>query len=377
MRTLQLLGFEWRYHTRRITFWAAALLYLVLGLFLPRSGYAAEGSYLNAPPVIMQSVGLLSLLSLFVLTVFGAEAALRDSEHRMAPLVYATPVTRLQLLSARFLGALLASSAAFAFSLLGLLAGALLLARDPAQVGPVNLLDYGWAFLVLALPNMLLAGALIFGVAVVTRSAAASYVAGVLAYVLYFIGAALSNSPMMAQSAPLTPAGLALAAVLDPFGLAALFEQSRHWTPEERKVRQLALVGNLLLNRALWMGVSLAVLGGTHRLFRLRLPQGAPRASADRVEDGTPPIPYRPALPAGGVRASWEALRSATRLELRAALRSWPFVALMVLWAGLAPMELAQGALGGELGTRNYPTTALMLELLRQPLMLFGALSLV
>ncbi|HET9452468.1 MAG TPA: hypothetical protein VFO83_16380, partial [Aggregicoccus sp.] len=313
---LDLLHFEWRYHTRRIAFFAAALLFLLLGLFLPSSGYGPDNVHLNAPSVIAQSVGLLSLLSILALTVFGTDAALRDGEHRMAALVYATPVTKLRLLTARFLGALLASSAAFAFTLVGLLVGALWLAPDPARLGPVHLLDYAWAFLLLALPNMLLAGALLFSVALLTRSNAASYVAGVLAYVLYFVGAAFSNSPLMAQSSPPTPAGLALAAVLDPFGLAALFEQTHHWTPEERNLRPLALAGNLLLNRALWTGVSLALLAGACALFRLRLPQGAKPASADRVEGTAAVAPYRP-LPTSPGR--WAALRSTTRLELRAA----------------------------------------------------------
>ncbi|HET9451849.1 MAG TPA: M1 family aminopeptidase, partial [Aggregicoccus sp.] len=47
------------------------------------------------------------------------------------------------------------------------------------------------------------------------------------------------------------------------------------------------------------------------------------------------------------------------------------------LWAGLAGTELMQGAMNGELGTRSYPTTALLLELIHEPLMLFGALMLV
>jgi ABC-2 type transport system permease protein len=373
----ELLRFEWRYHTRRVSFLAASLLFLCAGLFLPKTGYGPDNVTFNAPSVIMQSVGLLSLLSIFALTVFGADAALRDGEHRMAALVFATPVTKLRLFTARFLGALMASSAAFAFTLVGLLVGVLFLAPDPARVGPVHLLDYAWAFALLALPNLLFAGALLFGVALVTRSAAASYVAGVLAYILYFIGAFFSGSPIMAQTAPLTPQGMALAAVLDPFGLAALFEQTHHWLPGEHDVRRVALAGNMLLNRGLWTGVSLALLAAAYALFKLRLPKGARRASVERAEAARAPVPYRPLPTQTGGRAMWAALRSTARLELRTALLSWPFLSLMALWVGSAAMELVQGALNGELGTPSYPTTALMLELIQQPLMLFGALLLV
>ncbi|MBF5041556.1 hypothetical protein FGE12_04095 [Aggregicoccus sp. 17bor-14] len=373
----ELLGFEWRYHTRRVSFLAASLLFLGAGLVLPRTGYGPDKVLLNAPTVIMQSVGLLSLLSIFALTVFGADAALRDGEHRMAPLVFASPVTKPRLFGARFLGALLASSAAFAFTLVGLLAGVLWLAPDPSRVGAVHLGDYLWAFLLLALPNMLFAGALLFGVALVTRSAAASYVAGVLAYVLYFIGAFFSGSPIMAQTAPLTPSGMALAAVLDPFGLAALFEQTHLWTPQEHDVRSVALAGHMLLNRAVWTAVSLGLLAGAYGLFRRRLPRGTKRARVQAVEAAHPTVAYRPLPTQAGPRAQGAALLSTTWRELRAALFGWPFLTLMALWAGSATMELVQGALKGELGTPSYPTTALLLELIQQPLMLFGTVLLV
>jgi hypothetical protein len=89
----------------------------------------------------------------------------------------------------------------------------------------------------------------------------------------------------MAGAAPPTPEGLARAALLDPFGLSAFFEQTRYWTPAERDARPVALVGRLLLNRLLWLGVAGAVLAVVYWRFTFRV-GGAPagrRGAGGRV----------------------------------------------------------------------------------------------
>ena len=108
---------------------------------------------------------------------------------------------------------------------------------DPARLGAVRPLAYAWALLVLVLPNLLLVGALLFAVATLTRSTLATYVGAIAIYALYLVTALLVDSPLMAGAAPPTPEGLARAALLDPFGLSAFFEQTRYWTPAERDVR--------------------------------------------------------------------------------------------------------------------------------------------
>ena len=91
----------------------------------------------------------------------------------------------------------------------------------------------------LALPTLFFVAALLFAVAAFTRSALATYVGGVLVYVLYFATAVLTSSPLLAQSRPTTAEELAAAALADPFALAAFFEQTHYWTAAERGVRTL------------------------------------------------------------------------------------------------------------------------------------------
>ncbi|HKP76945.1 MAG TPA: hypothetical protein VJT67_15550, partial [Longimicrobiaceae bacterium] len=261
------IRFEWRYHTRQIAFPVGVLAFLGLGYALPVLGYGPTGTHLNSPFVVMQSVGLMSLLTVFVLTVFCANAVSRDAEHGMREIVYATSVGKLRYLAARFLGALGAAATVFAFVGVGLYLAPLLAGLDPARLGPQRPLAYLWAMAVMGLPNLLFAGAVIFAIAVLTRSVLASYVASVCLYMTYMVVAMLIGSPLMAGARPQSPQSMARAALLDPFGISAFFQQTWYWTPAQRNTQLLALSGYVLANRLLVVGVAVALLVATYRLF--------------------------------------------------------------------------------------------------------------
>src|SRR5688500_1019669 len=96
-----IVGFEWRYATRRITFAATAAVLALLGYVLASTGFGAQDIHVNAPYAIAYGTAFLSLTSVFALTVLVAPALLRDTEHQMAEIVYATAVTKTQYLLGR------------------------------------------------------------------------------------------------------------------------------------------------------------------------------------------------------------------------------------------------------------------------------------
>jgi ABC-2 type transport system permease protein len=366
-----ILRFEWRYHTRRVTFAASALAMAAFAVILVATGYGPAAVDVNAPFVVTQSLGLLTLPAVFVLTIFCANAALRDVEHGMTELIFSRPVGKSRWLAGRFAGATLAAATVMTFAALVLMVAPFVVPVEPDRLGAVRPLAYLWALAIVTLPNLLLVGALQFAVAALTRSTLATYVAAVAIYAAYFVTALLVDSPLMAGSAPPAPEALARAALLDPFGLSAFFEQTRYWTLDERETRFVALAGRMLLNRAL----VLAAAGGVMAIVyaRLTMRADAGRRRARHVADGgAPPAPvaaYHPvaASPRG---AFWPALRSATRLELRHVLRGWTFLALLAMWAFVAGMESVAQLGGGEYGTRVLPTTGLLVDALQLPLLL-------
>ena len=373
----EVIRFEWRYHTRQIAFPVGVLMAFGMGYILPVLGYGPAGTHLNSPFVVMQSVGLLSLLTIFVLTVFCANAVARDAEHGMKEIVYATSVGKLRYLTARFVGAVSAALTVFCFTVVGLYLAPLVGKVDPSKLGDPYPLAYLWALLVMALPNILFAGAVIFALAVLTRSVLASYVGSVFLYMLYMVIGMMIDSPLMAGSAPQSPQTLAWAAILDPFGISAFFQQTWYWTPLQRDTQLLALDGYFLINRLLVLGVAAALLLITYRVFSFRLAAGARPAPTLEAEPARPgggqyrPVAVAPESAAG----RWAALRVATLREFRATAASKPFLALLALWFSVAAISVVDGPVK-EYRTRLYPTTGVMLEAIEIPLVFLATIML-
>lgn len=374
-----ILRFEWRYHTRQISFIAAAALFFFFGFTVTSTGFGPDNIHINSPYSIAQSIGMLSLMSVFILAVFCANAVVRDRETQMEEIVYTTSVGKVPFLLGRFTGSFLAAFTAFSTSTLGMLAGRFVPWHDPDRLGAVNPVHYLWALLVIALPNMLFAAVVLFALSTVTRSVLASYAGSVLIYVLYFVAAALTNSPMMASAVPGVQENGWLASLLDPFALSAFFEQTRNWTPDLRNTRLVSLTGNFLLNRLLWLGLSVAMLAAVYRLFSFRVIRSAKRGAAPT--QATPPVAHesiRPAIRTADVAPSdWSAYLAATKIEIRSFLLTLPFLAILLLWAGLAGTEMLGHISNGEYGSATYPASGVLLSQLYQPLGLLGTILLV
>jgi ABC-2 type transport system permease protein len=370
----ELIRFEWGFHVRQAAFRIAVPLALGLGWVLPAVGYGPQGTHLNSPFTVMQSVGLLSLLSIFVLTVFCANAVSRDAEHGMREIVFATSIGKFRYLAARFAGALAATVTVFCFAIVGLLAAPLFAEIDPARLGPPSPGAYLWALAVMALPNLLFAGAVVFAIAVLSRSVLASYVGGVFLYMGYMVVVTLIDSPLIQFAAPTSPETLARAALIDPFGISAFFQQAWYWTPVRRNTQLVELQGYFLANRLLVVALAAAILTVTYRVFSFRLAASAPPARAAAEASPAPGRRYRPAPVAPESAAGrWAAVRAAMRVEFRGTAASKPFLALLLLWVSVAAISVVDGPVK-EYRTRLYPTTGTMLEALEMPLAFMATL---
>ncbi|HUP60117.1 MAG TPA: M1 family aminopeptidase [Thermoanaerobaculia bacterium] len=373
-----LIAFEWRYHTRQIAFLAGALLFLFMGFALPATSFGPDNVAINSPLLVMQSLAFLSLISVFVAAVFTSNAVLRDPEHRMQEIVYSTPVGRFHFLAGRFLGAFLATATAVAFSMLGMVIGTFMPWLDPERIAPFDAMRYLWAFGVLSVPNVLFATVLLLAIAVLTRNALATYAGAVFIYILYFIVAAMTNSPLMAASRPGAAPG-ALAALLDPFGLTAFFDVTRYWTAAAKSTRVVPLEGMLLWNRVIWVGGAVAVGAVVYRVFSFRVRAG--KVKKEKKESPSsglrPPSPRKRGEGTVGITPSaFASFWSAARIELRV-LRSVPVLLLLFLWVCLATSEIYADIASAEYGARLIPATSLIVERLRAPISIIGTMLLI
>ncbi len=367
-----ILAFEWRYQVRQPIFAASAAALAGFAWLLVATGYGPSSVTITSPYVVTQSLGLLSLMAVFVLTLLTANAALRDSEHRMTELIFATPLTKPAWFLGRFGGAVAAVAVVMAVAALTLAVAPAIASVDSARVGPLQPLAYLWAFVVLVLPNLIVAGAVLFAVAVLTRSSAATYVAGVALYAAYWMTAFLVDSPLMAGTTPTTE-GLARAALLDPFGLSAFFETTRYWSPHERETRLLPLGGHLLANRLLMLGASAAILAVAYRGTTLTV-VGARKVRRSAVDADVDPAPAPATVPRGPDPGVLRTVGAIARLECVAVVRSWPFAALIALWIFTIVMEVTAELSSGEYGSRQLPSTQLLFDRIALPLTLLGTL---
>lgn len=354
-----LVTFEWRYHTRQAAFFAAAALFIVMGYALSVLGLGGANVPVNSPYLVMESFGFLSLFALFAAAIFAANAVLRDDDSRMRDIVDSTPVPRLQFVFARFGGALLATLTASSCSIVGAIVALYSPWIDPARVAPFDLRPYLWAFATITIPNILFTVALIFAVAMLTRNALATYAASVVVYLLYFVCSALTNSPVMAQS---TAAGTSgpLPALLDPFGLAAFFDVTRHWTVAVKSTRFVPMSGTLLVNRLL-------MLGGAAVLWAIAWKgKRTPKRAQTRVS----------VLRGRSVWSANTPVIARIVMELRAFFTK-PVLLLYALWIGLAATELQSDVLDGEYATALYPATGRIIAALQQPIFIVGILLII
>ncbi len=370
----QLLRFEWRYHIQHISFPAFALFFGLFGFLLSGRAFGDPNLYNNAPYNLTKVVGLMSLAAIFCMMVLASRVLLRDQQSRMQELIFATPVHKGPFLLSRFMGYFTVSLLLFAFTMLGLWIGAMV--TPPGKyLGPIDGSHYVWLYLIMAVPNLLIGGVVLFSIASLTRSTLATYVGGILLYCLYWLAAMLLNSPMMAGATPASAEGLALAALLDPFGLSAFFEQTRYWEVVQKNTEVIALTGNFLYNRILWIVISLSIFLANYFAFKFRKGKHLGRTAARSVvtEALTSPIdglaPPGLVLPARRSFADQlHMLWSNFKIELSQILRSWPFWVIMVAWAGIVASEILTRIYGGgEYGTSLYPTTNLMIWLFAEP----------
>lgn len=351
----QLLRFECRYHLKQLSFPGAAAIFFVLGA-LAVFGNFGSGVHVNGPYVVTMLVSILSLSAIFASVVFCANVVLRDTAHRTEQFIFTTPLSKPGYFISRFTGLLLAVFTLLCLALLGLCLGCFFV--GPAKLSPFNWTYFLQPLLLFGLPNILLGCGLVFAAALLTRSTKAVYVAGVLLYMLYMLGSVLGNSPMMANSGP---EGSALPALLDPFGLAAFFGDTRGWTDAQRNTRLFPAEGVFLLNRILWTGVSLLLLLVAYKLFsfRPRLSKtGNRKLAAEPVITTAAYRPLQPEYTGYDLRTGWVQFK----LEAAAMLKNIPLAAMLALWVLLMGIELNDSLFQGMFGSSLYPATGIIVE---------------
>lgn len=384
----EIFRFEVRHHLRSATFWlaGAAFFLLAFGAVTTDSvqiGGAVGNVNRNAPYVIQQFLAIMSVMGVFVTTVFVANAVLRDWEQGTDGLFFTTPVRKRDYLLGRFAGAFTVSVLIFLWVALAIVVGSFMPWLEPERVGPFQLMPYVYSLGMLVIPNIFLTGALFFGLATVTRSMMATY-AGLVGFFVSFAVAGSLLSDVENE---------ALATFLDPFGLAAFQTATQYWTTFERNTRVLGLEGGIVQNRLLWVGIGLAALALTWWRFSFTARTGSGTAKARRTDAEATPVGDDPGHTVGArpgtasaprpqaaatrrfdAKAGRIQLLHQTRLEVGAVVKSLPFLVILAL--GVLNFVGSALGLGAIFGTPVHPRTQLMVQVILGAFLLFALIIL-
>jgi ABC-2 type transport system permease protein len=360
------LRFELRYRMRQPAVYVFSVIFALLTFGAMTSDAVIIGggtgqTAINAPFVITQMLGIMSVVSVILVTAFVSTAVTRDFELATDALFFTKPIRKLDFLLGRFFGAVAVAFVVMLAAALGLLVGTAMPWLDPERLVPFSAAPYLYALLVFVLPNLLVMGAFFFAVATLTRRVLPAYVAVVAFFVVFSVADAfiadLDND--------------VLAALVDPFGMASLRISTRYWTVSERNTSLVPLGGALWLNRVVWLGLAAACLAATVRRFSFASRAQRPRREADGAfESSRTDAPLVTVRPAFGRTAALVQLWHVARVELGTVLRGKAFIVIL-LFGVLNVIGGALGTIDELYGTPILPVTHLMVRVIDQVFALF------
>ncbi|MBT8068691.1 MAG: hypothetical protein KJO09_15715 [Gammaproteobacteria bacterium] len=369
---LKLLRFELGFHTRQNIFVVATLVYFLMGIVVTQGGPANTIS--NSPFAVTYLINIFTIGSVIVIALLAGVAILRDSEHKMDGIIFTTGLSRQDYVISRFGGLVLAAMAVLAAAALGLYVGRFMPWVDATEFRGYSVGPYLWALLFIGLPNVLVGCSVIFAAAALSRNSMATYLSGVLLYVLYFVGSIIGNSPLLAGSNLEASTNPELAALLEPYGLVAFMEQTRYWAVAQKNEAYAALEGMFFYNRVLWTGFALSLLALTYRFFDFRVLRKEGGKPKSILQAAFTPITYRPISPVPtGIARGWTSFLMQARMDLKTVVRGFPFYALMLLWTMLVLIMFKETLVNGEMGNPRQPLTHFLVAALIMPLQKIGS----
>ena len=131
-----------------------AILFLALGVFVGRQGFAPKGINFNSVYQVYFHTSLFTLGSVFIIMFFAISAMLRDKQYQMEAMIYSSSIKKADYYWSRFLGTVAFSVLAFSPFILGYIFGNYYSDLDPERLGEFQLLTYLQPWLYIVVPNI-------------------------------------------------------------------------------------------------------------------------------------------------------------------------------------------------------------------------------
>ena len=319
---------------------------------------------LNAPLVIAMLQNIFCIIGVLIFAAVFGNAGYRDFEFNTHPLFFTKPIKPFDYYIGRFSGAFIISIFIQAGFSLGMLFGFLMPYLDQDAIGPFSLYAYLHPFMVLIIPNIFMVGALLFTLAVLTRRMLPTYLASVVLLFGYLTSGNLTSDIETRW----------IASLIDPFGIEAVSNAVRYWTPVEQNSNFIPVSKWLLLNRLIWLGAGGIFMGiGLWKFdFKHAEPGKSKKKKKEKSEIVEEPVMgggYIHATPVFNATTLWQQFKTQTLIEIKRAFRDPYFIAIAGTAAGFLLMN--QQAIGKMYGVNTLPVTNMVLAILSGSFALF------
>jgi ABC-2 type transport system permease protein len=360
------VSFEIRYWLRSWMLW---IFFLIVGLLIFGAtatdqvtvGGALENTYRNAPFVIENYYSFIGLLTLLMTVAFVNSAASRDFSSNTYQLLFATPLKKFDYLTGRYLGSALIAVIPMLGVSLGILVGKWMPWVDPERWGPVNWMAHLYGILVFAIPNTLFIAAIIFAIAVLTRSTVTSFLGGLVLLTGYGVGQALTTDVQHET----------WAALLDPFAVRTFSLATKYLTVSEKNSLAIGYSGLLLWNRLIWLAVGAGIFAFAYSRFRFEERAARKKKVVGDLETPAVVAVTLPALhPAFGFGAQWAQFWGDFRVEFFGLVKSTSFIVITCAALLNSIPSLILNASEGY-GNTSFPVTYRLIEIIQGSLYLF------
>lgn len=264
MKLWETFRYELAYQSRSLSTWFYFVALLVLSYLMAAAIFIDEpfaGSYSSNAPFIVGMTSLIAFffLGLLILAQFAGNAATRDLESRMHPLLYTTAIPKYIYLGGRFLAVFALGSIVMLAIPAGVFAAALFPIKHPELVGPLNAATYVSTYFLLLLPNVFFTTAFMFAMAVLSKKGMLTYLIAVLIAVMVIASW---------QIIGVQEENWTLANLTDPLGLSKITELKKVWSANEKNTLLPGTEPVLLLNRLVWFTLSIGILLLTYLRFK-------------------------------------------------------------------------------------------------------------
>ena len=313
----------------------------------------------NAPFVITQFVGVLSVIGVLFVVAFFNNASLKDYENQFNEILFSTPISKASFFFGRFFGALVLATipllGVYLGVVLGSFLGPIMGTIGAERIGPLFLETFVNNYLLFILPNMFFVGAIIFALSTKFKSTVVSFVGALGLLIAYGI-----SDTLLSEVDNET-----IAALADSFGVTAWSVESRYFTPIEKNTLSPGFSGIFFLNRLIWIGVGMVVLMLSYFSFSFREKQSKVKKKKSVNESLS--LISKPQVTA--FYSNWLQFKSFFTISFLNIIKSVVFKVIFLFALIILTVEVVGGY--EYYGLKSYPLTYIVIDMINDSTTIF------